>query len=110
MKSEKHIYSAFEAVAEKRRENTAVIYLGTRFSYAKLRELAGRFALALREMGVTPGQRVMIYIPNSIQWVVVWLGIQKAGGVCVPLTPIYTPHDLRYIANDSEAEAIVCAD
>ncbi|MCP4693722.1 MAG: long-chain fatty acid--CoA ligase [Desulfobacterales bacterium] len=110
MKSEKHIYSAFEAVAERRGENTAVIYLGTRFSYAKLRELTGRFALALREMGVTPGQRVMIYIPNSIQWVVAWLGIQKAGGVCVPLTPIYTPHDLRYIANDSEAEAIVCAD
>ena len=39
-----------------------------------------------------------------------WLGIQKAGGVCVPITPIYTPSDLSYIANDSEAKAIVCAD
>ncbi|MEJ2731877.1 MAG: class I adenylate-forming enzyme family protein, partial [Deltaproteobacteria bacterium] len=45
-----------------------------------------------------------------IQWVAAWLGIQKMGGVCVPITPIYTPHDLTYIANDSGAEAIVCAD
>jgi long-chain acyl-CoA synthetase len=45
-----------------------------------------------------------------VQWIVAWLGIQGAGGVCVPITPIYTPHDLKYIANDSGASAIVCAD
>jgi long-chain acyl-CoA synthetase len=53
---------------------------------------------------------VILYIPNTIQWVVSWLGIQRADAVPVPITPIYTPHDLSYIANDSEAEAIVCAD
>ncbi len=51
-----------------------------------------------------------MYIPNSIQWVVAWLGIQKLGAVAVPITPIYTPHDLRYIANDSDAQSIICAD
>jgi long-chain acyl-CoA synthetase len=61
-------------------------------------------------MGLKAGQKIIIYIPNSIQWVVAWLGIQKIGGICVPITPIYTPHDLTYIANDSGAEAIVCAD
>ena len=65
---------------------------------------------AMLEKGLTPGQKVIIYVPNSIQWVVAWLGIQRAGGVCVPITPIYTPSDLEYIANDSDAEAIVCAD
>ena len=52
----------------------------------------------------------MLYIPNSIHWVVSWLGVQKIGAVAVPITPIYTPHDISYIANDSEAEAIICAD
>ena len=61
-------------------------------------------------MGFQAGERVILYLPNTIQWVVAWLGIQRAGGVCVPITPIYTPHDLRYIANDSEAETVVCAD
>ena len=53
---------------------------------------------------------MMLYIPNGIQWVVSWLGIQKLGAVAVPITPIYTPHDITYIANDSEAVAVVCAD
>jgi long-chain acyl-CoA synthetase len=52
----------------------------------------------------------MLYIPNSIQWVVAWLGVQRLGAVAVPITPIYTPHDIIYIANDSGAETIVCAD
>ena len=59
---------------------------------------------------MTAGQKVMLYIPNSINWVVAWLGIQRIGAVAVPITPIYTPHDIIYIANDSGCETIVCAD
>lgn len=105
-----NIFSAFEAVADRRRNHPAVIYLGTRYTYRKLKALAESFAASLLGNGLQSGQRVVIYVPNSIQWVVAWLGIQRAGGVCVPITPIYTPQDLEYIANDSGAEAIVCAD
>ena len=104
------IYSIFAKAAERYPDKTAVIYLGTRFSYRKLQNLSQRFAAALDAKGVNAGQQVMMYIPNSIQWVVSWLGIQKLGAVAVPITPIYTPHDIRYIANDSEADAIICAD
>ena len=104
------IYSAFEASAEARPDKTAVIYLGTRFSYRKLKELSERFATALSDIGIKTGQKVILYIPNSIQWVVSWLGVQRIGAVAVPITPIYTPHDISYIANDSAAEAIICAD
>jgi len=104
------IYSTFEAVADRRRDHTAVIYLGTRYSYRKVKALAESFSAALIDLGVTPGQKAVIYIPNSIQWVIAWLGIQRAGAVGVPITPIYTPHDLKYIANDSGADTIICAD
>ena len=105
-----NIYSVFAEAAERHPDKTAVFYLGTRFSYRNLQNLSGRFAAALSGMGINSGQRVMMYIPNGIQWVVSWLGIQKLGAVAVPITPIYTPHDINYIANDSEAEAIICAD
>jgi long-chain acyl-CoA synthetase len=72
--------------------------------------MAAQFAAALLGLGVTPGERVMIYLPNSIQWIVSWLGIQRAGAVCVPITPIYTPSDLSYIARDSNSSTIICAD
>ncbi len=105
-----NIFTAFKSTAERQKDHAAVIYLGTRFSYHTIKDLVDRFAAALTDMGVEPGQKIIIYIPNSIQWVIVWLGVQKIGAVCVPITPIYTPHDLTYIANDSDAEAIVCAD
>ena len=112
MKTESHhnIYATFSSVAEKYPDKTAVHYLGTRFSYRHLQDLSRRFAAALADNGIESGHRVMMYIPNSIQWVVSWLGVQKIGAVAVPITPIYTPHDIRYIANDSEADAIICAD
>ncbi|MFC1880102.1 class I adenylate-forming enzyme family protein [Thermodesulfobacteriota bacterium] len=105
-----NIFSTFAETAERHPDKTAVYYIGTQFTYRKLKNLSERFAAALSANGVEPGQRVMLYIPNSIHWVVSWLGVQKIGAVAVPITPIYTPHDISYIANDSEAEAIICAD
>ncbi len=104
------IYSAFADTARRHSMDPAVIYLGNRFSYRRINNLADIFAAALSRLGIGPGQKVMMYIPNSIQWVVSWLGIQKLGAVAVPITPIYTPHDLRYIAHDSDAQSIICAD
>lgn len=104
------IYSVFAETADRRGDHPAVIYLGSRFSYRRVRRLAEAFAAALAGLGVTAGQKVMLYIPNGIQWVVAWLGVQRLGAVVVPITPIYTPHDITYIANDSGAETIVCAD
>ncbi len=104
------IFSKFAAVAGRRGENPALIYIGSCFSYRKLLDLAERFAASLEELAVGPGQRIMLYIPNSIQWAVAWLATQKIGAVAVPITPIYTPYDLSYIASDSHAEIIICAD
>ncbi|MEJ2156574.1 MAG: class I adenylate-forming enzyme family protein [Desulfobacteraceae bacterium] len=112
MNSQKHhnIFDAFCATADTYPDHTAVVFLGTRYTYAWLRDAAYAFAAAMEEKGIAKGDPVMIYLPNSIQWIVSWLGIQGAGAVGVPITPIYTPHDLEYIANDSGATAIVCAD
>ncbi len=112
MNSQNHhnIFGAFCTTADTYPDHTAVVFLGTRYSYAWLRAAANAFAAALEAKGIAKGDRIMIYLPNSIQWIVSWLGIQGAGAVGVPITPIYTPHDLEYIANDSGATAIVCAD
>jgi long-chain acyl-CoA synthetase len=91
-------------------ENTAVVYLGERFSYARLMELINRFATALHDLGVKKDDRVMIYISNSVQFLVAFYGIQKLGAQAVPVSPIYTSHEIEYIANDCEAETILCLD
>ena len=104
-----NIFDAFAAAAEKNGNQTAIIYLGTYFTYKTILNLAENFAASLKAAGVTEGERVILYVPNSVHWVVAWLGIQRAGAVVVPITPIYTKHDLVYIANDSGAKHIVCS-
>jgi len=105
-----NIYDAFATASAKFMNKTAVIYLGTRFSYNRIMKLAENFAASLYNQGIREGERVIIYIPNCVQWIVAWLGIQRIGAVAVPITPIYTAYDLLYIANDSGARSIVCAD
>ena len=103
-------FGAFRDAVEKYGEKTAVIYLGTRYSYRSMLDLVEGFAWSLREHNIGEGSRGVLYMPNSLQWVIAWLGAQRAGAEIVPITPIYTVHDLAYIANDSQSTFIVCAD
>jgi long-chain acyl-CoA synthetase len=105
-----NIFEAFVSASMKYSNKTAVIYLGTRFSYSTIMRLAENFAASLCDQGIGEGDRVILYIPNSVQWVIAWLGIQRIGAVAIPITPIYTAYDLQYIANDSGAKFVVCAD
>ena len=105
-----NIAEAFERSARNHPQKTAVVYLGTRYTYERLEKWVRGFALSLREKGVDKGHKVILYAPNSIQWIVAWLGIMKAGAAAVPITPIYTPYDLDFIAGDTGALAIVCMD
>jgi len=103
-------YSRFDQMSTKYPGHTALIYLGERFSYERLRDLSERFAGALQELGIQKGDRVMIYVSNCVQWVIAFLGIQRLGAVIVPISPIYTSHELDYMIRDSGAETIICLD
>ena len=103
-------FTRFDRMCEKYPARTAIVYLGVRYSYARLQDLSGRFAGALEEMGVHKGDRVMIYISNCVQWVVSFFGVQKLGAVLVPVSPIYTSYELEYMINDSGAETVICLD
>jgi long-chain acyl-CoA synthetase len=103
-------YTRFDGMVEKYPQNTAVIYLGEKFSYRRLHDLSSRFAGALQELGVRKGDRVMIYVSNCVQWIIAFIGIQKLGAVLVPVSPIYTSHELDYMIRDSGAETIICLD
>ena len=110
MKRNSSVYEAFSDIVYTYSDKPALIYLGEKFSYKRLKEFSERISSAFLALGVNKGDRVILYIPNCPQWVVAWLGLQKIGAVPVPVTPIYTVHDLEYIATDSQAKAILCAD
>ena len=107
---DEEVINGFERIAASYPDNTAIIFLGRKYSYAELRELTYRFATALYELGVKNNDRVVIYLPNCPQWIVAYFGIQKIGAIPVPVSPIYTPYEIGYMINDSEAEVIICQD
>ena len=103
-------FTRFDRMSERYPNRPAVVYLGTSFSYARLRNLSERFAGALADMGVKKGDKVMIYISNCVQWIIGFLAIQKLGAVLVPVAPIYTSFEIEYMIKDSGAETVICLD
>jgi long-chain acyl-CoA synthetase len=103
-------FTRFDKMSERYPDKTAVLYLGERLSFSQLQNLSERFAGALTDLGVKKGDKVMVYLSNCIQWIISFLGIQKIGAVIVPVSPIYTSHELDYMIRDSGAETIICLD
>jgi long-chain acyl-CoA synthetase len=103
-------FTRFDRMCERYPKKAAVIYLGEKFSYTRLKDLSNRFAGALLNMGIKKGDRIIIYIPNCIQWVIAFLAIQRIGAVIVPVAPIYTSFELKYMVKDSGAHTIICMD
>lgn len=90
--------------------HTALVYLGESFTYRQLRQLIERFATALHDLGVRKDDRVMLYLPNTPQFLIAYLGTHLIGGVAVPVSPIHPPSEIRYLINDSGAKTILCMD
>jgi len=109
-REDRSLFGAIESICEKYPHKPAIIYLGEKFSYSKLRDLIRRFAAALSDLGVGVNDKVMIYIANSPQLLIAYFGIQEIGAIPVPVSPVYTSFELEYLINDSGAETIICQD
>ena len=85
----------------------ALIQVGPNFdrriTYAQLDELTDRFARALIDRGLKPGDRVAIMLPNCPQYVIAAFGAWKAGGTLVQVNPLYKGRDLAFNLKDSGA-------
>ena len=75
----------------------------------ELRVEAGQVAGGLAEAGVARGDRVGIYAASSLDWVIAYLGVQRAGGCIVPMNPDYHSAEAQHILSDSDP-ALVIAD
>lgn len=91
-------------------QKPAVIFYGQVMTYADLDEQSDRFAALLATKGVQPGDRVAVFLPNSLQFHIVFFGILKLGAVHVPVSPLSRALELEYELNDTQAEVIVALD
>lgn len=89
----------------------AIFADGTRWTYAQTLRETIRTANALRALGVRQGERVMVWLPNGMECLKVWFGLNHLGAVFVPLNLAYRGNLLRHAVSLTEARlGIVHAD
>lgn len=96
--------------ADRFSNSPALLFYGTCISYGELDDLTTRFALALRQLGISQGDRVALMLPNIPQTVIAYYGILKAGAVVVPTNPLYVEREIQTQLTDAGVEAMVVLD
>ena len=89
-------------------QDTALECEVERLSYAALRQRVSQAAGAWRELGLCQGERVMVLAPDSIDWVIAYLGVIWAGGVVLGVNPRLALTELAPIVCESEVRFIWC--
>jgi long-chain acyl-CoA synthetase len=96
-----------EAGFERYRDAPAFSNLGTTLSFDDVEEQSRDLAAYLQSLGLRPGDRVAVMLPNLLQSAVSIVGVLRAGLVVVNVNPLYTARELRHQLTDSGARAII---
>ena len=95
---------------DKARANTSKVAVRTdheQITYAQLEARVNRVGNALAALGVAKGDKVCVMLPNIPEFLYVWWGNAKLGGVTVPLNTALKGEGLAYVINHSDAETLV---
>jgi long-chain acyl-CoA synthetase len=86
---------------------TAIIYEEKSYTYKRLDRLVNCTANALRGLGIEKGDRVALFLPNTPEFAIAYLGILKIGAIAVSINVMLKCAEVTYILNDCAAKAIV---
>ncbi|WP_162909258.1 alpha/beta fold hydrolase [Aggregatilinea lenta] len=101
------LYRFLESAANAVPKTNAILFYNRAIKYQQLNRQVNQLAHALRGLGVQPGDRVMIVLPNVPQMVVAYYAVLKAGGVVVLPYPDAEPEALAVQAGDTGAKVLV---
>lgn len=76
-------------------------------SYEEVHERSNIVANNLKGLGIGKGDRVLVFLFNSVEYVIIWFALAKVGAVMVPINTASKQHDLIHIIQDSEAGTII---
>ena len=102
------LYSNLEVSALRYPDHPAILYYGTELNYRELERQAQNMAGHLQQNGVKAGDRVLLYMQNSPQFVVGFYAILRANAVVVPVNPMNRRAELEYLITDTEADVALC--
>jgi fatty-acyl-CoA synthase len=101
----------FQRISDRFPDREALVdcTLKRRFTYRQLNHEVDRFALGLLALGIEKGDRVGIWSPNSVEWVITQYATAKLGIILVNVNPSYQRRELEYVLQQSGIKVLVSA-
>lgn len=102
------VFFALDQAAERYPGQTAILYLGRSIKYAQLKSQVDKLAAALAGLGVKKGDRVCLFLPNCMEFILSDWAIMKSGAVIVPTSVLRTDEGLLHEVASSNSKIIIC--
>ena len=88
----------------------ALMYEGRRWTFDEFRAEVDKVARALINLGVQPGDKVSLWMPNRAEWLFLFGAVAKIGAVLVPINTRFRTTDMQYLVNHSDSTALILMD
>ena len=88
----------------------ALMYEGQRWTFDEFRDEVDRVARALINLGIQPGDKVSIWMPNRAEWLFLFGAVAKIGAILVPINTRFRTGDMEYLVNHSDSAALILMD
>lgn len=105
-----NLMSRVHEIAAQDSARVAYSFMGKDTSYGEFDHSVAAFAGALQGMGVEKGDHVAFLLSNTPHFLISLYATMRLGATAVPINPIYSPDEIAYIVNDSDAKVVVALD
>lgn len=104
------VFALMDQARERYGERPAFDFLGKKWNWAQIADLSERFAAGLQRLGVGPGARVGLFLPNTPYYLVAYYAILRVGAIVVNYNSLYAERELRGQIEDSGTSLMITLD
>ena len=97
----------FDLSFQNRRESVALEFSGQTYTFGAIDERSNRVAQLLIQRGFEKGDRLCVYLANSVEMIDIFLACVKLGVIFVPINILYREREIGHILSDAEPKAVV---
>jgi malonyl-CoA/methylmalonyl-CoA synthetase len=97
----------FELSFQTRRDKPALEWAGRTYTFGEIDDRAARMAALLASKGLAKGDRVAVFLANSLAYIDLFLAATRLGVIFVPVNVLYRDREIRHIVSDAEPEALI---
>src|SRR5260370_31336243 len=102
-----NLTSLFDLSFRGRRDKIALEWQGATYTFADIDSRSNRMAQLLTSRGLTPGDRLCVFLANRLDLIDVFIACVKLGVIFVPINILYREREITHILNDADPKAVV---